>query len=387
MRKLLSLCMLFILTGCWDLQELTEIGLVTAFAIDIDPDSGEYVLTSQFIRPSAQSPVTTENGDPYVTVSATGKSITELLRNVDQSIDRRSFYAHNKIIIISEEVAKKGILTLFESFQRDQQVRSYVWIGIAKGTKAKELMESAQSGISMIPANFFYNLFQDAGPDAVASNLLKFYKEAIQQGNNPVIGVLELNQMTGENYSTIKLKGSSIFKKDELVGFLNDEETTSYNWFEDRLENSDLGSLIVEDKGVPISLNIIKNQRTVIPKITNNGEIVFKVTLRQHMELAEQQKTYHFKAHRDIQKLVLKVQKLAESEIEKRLKELFNKAQSEFQTDFLGFGDLLRKYEPQKWNEVKDNWEKVFSDVKFEIEVVCEIENTGLVRGTLEPSL
>lgn len=387
MKKILSICMLFFLTGCWDLQELTEIGLVTAVAIDMDPDTGDYMLTSQFLRPSAQSAVSSESGPPYVTVTATGKSITELLRNVDQSIDRRSFYAHNKIIIVSEDIAKKGIFELFESFERDQQVRSYVWVAIAKGTKAKDLIESAKSGISTIPANYFYNLFQDAGPDAVSSNLLKFYKEAMQEGNNPVIGVLELNQGAGENESTIKLKGSAIFKKDVLVGYMNDKETTNYNWYSDRLESSNLGTFILEDGGNQISLNIIKNRRSIIPTIRKDGSIVYQMKLTQYMELAEQEEPEHFQTHGDIRDYVLKVQKLAEKEMEQRLTALFEKAQSQVETDFLGFGDLLRKYEPQKWKEVKSNWEQAFLDVSFEIDVTCEIENTGLIRGSIEPSI
>jgi spore germination protein KC len=387
MRKIVSICMLFLLTGCWDLQEITEIGLVTALAIDLDSETGEYILTTQFLRPAAQSTVATESEKPYITVTATGGTITELLRNVDKSVDRRSFYAHNKVIIISEELAKQGILSLFETFQRDQQVRSYVWIGVAKNTEAKLILEKAQTGISTIPANFLYNLFEDAGSDTVASNLLKFYKEVIQEGNNPVIGVIELSQLKAESQSTIKLKGGAVFKRDQLVGYLNDRETANYNWFKDQMENRDLGSLIVEAEKHPVSLNIIRNERTVTPKVQRDGSIVYKVKIKQFMELAEQQDTQHYHAHKDIRKYVLEIQKRAEEEMKNRLTKLFEKAQMEFQTDFLGFGDLLRKHEPKKWNEVKDNWEQAFSDVTFEIDVVCEIENTGLIRGTLEPSL
>lgn len=58
-----------VLVGCWDVQELTELGIVTAIAIDKDEETGEYILTSQYLRPSAESTFAPSQEEPFLIVS------------------------------------------------------------------------------------------------------------------------------------------------------------------------------------------------------------------------------------------------------------------------------------------------------------------------------
>ncbi|GAE94446.1 spore germination protein GerKC [Gracilibacillus boraciitolerans JCM 21714] len=171
-----------VLVGCWDVQELTELGIVTAIAIDKDEETGEYILTSQYLRPSAESTFAPSQEEPFLIVSVKGRTISELMRKANHKIDRKSFYAHNKVIVVSEQVAKEGLVSLFETFQRKQEVRSYVWVAVAHETSAFASLEKQQNSISKLPADFLYSLFDNAEYDAVATNLLTFYKDALKMG-------------------------------------------------------------------------------------------------------------------------------------------------------------------------------------------------------------
>ncbi len=132
---------LLLLTGCWDRLELTEVGIITALAIDKNPETGEYILSAQYLRPAALSAVAPSPVEPFIVITSKGTTVSELIRKADQNVGRNGFYAHNKVVIVSEEVAKDGLLNLFETFQRDKRVRSYVWVAVAKGTMARTFLE------------------------------------------------------------------------------------------------------------------------------------------------------------------------------------------------------------------------------------------------------
>ncbi len=373
-----------VLAGCWDVQELTEIGIVTAMAIDIDENTGEYILTSQYLRPSAESTFTSSQDESFLIVAVKGRTISELMRKANHKIDRKAFYAHNKVIVVSEQVAKEGLISLFETFQREQEVRSYVWVAVAQETSAAAIIEKQHNSISKLPANFLYSLFDNAEYDAVADNLLTFYKDALEMGSNPVLGVLTLEKE--ESKKNLHLSGGAVFKKDKLVGFISNEETMAYNWITNKNENSQIGALTFPYKENDyITLNLTELKSKIVPNVTNKSDISFTIKIKHTVEIAEQQAINNFSQKKDVIQFIEEIEKIAESEIENKLVKVLSRAQKEFQTDIFGFGDILNKKNPVVWNQVKKNWETEFINASFDLDVEVEILNSGLIQGSLEP--
>ncbi|WP_058306105.1 Ger(x)C family spore germination protein [Gracilibacillus massiliensis] len=386
MRKLIMILVIsvLVLAGCWDVQELTEIGIVTAMAIDIDENTGEYILTSQYLRPSAESTFTSSQDESFLIVAVKGRTISELMRKANHKIDRKAFYAHNKVIVVSEQVAKEGLISLFETFQREQEVRSYVWVAVAQETSAAAIIEKQHNSISKLPANFLYSLFDNAEYDAVADNLLTFYKDALEMGSNPVLGVLTLEKE--ESKKNLHLSGGAVFKKDKLVGFISNEETMAYNWITNKNENSQIGALTFPYKENDyITLNLTELKSKIVPNVTNKSDISFTIKIKHTVEIAEQQAINNFSQKKDVIQFIEEIEKIAESEIENKLVKVLSRAQKEFQTDIFGFGDILNKKNPVVWNQVKKNWETEFINASFDLDVEVEILNSGLIQGSLEP--
>ncbi|WP_208591524.1 Ger(x)C family spore germination protein [Gracilibacillus suaedae] len=384
MKKLLLFLMVILLTGCWDVEELTEIGIVTAMAIDIDEESEEYQLTAIYLRPSAEDTYAPSQDEPFFTVSVTGRSMSELLSKTNYKIDRKGFYAHNKVVIVSEEVAKKGLLPLFETFQREQVVRSYVWLGVTKGTSASSVLKKQKNSIAKIPADFLSSLFDNADYQAVSFNLLKFYKQSLRQGQNPVLGVITLDQSEQSAEPNVRLYGGAAFSKDKLVGFMNNDETMAYNWI---TKNNDEGALTFpyeDDKYV--TLNLSKMNSSIKPKVTNKTDISFTIEIKQQLEVAERQELKKAETRKELAKLVLELEKTVEKVIEGKVEQVITKAQEEFQSDIFGLGASLRNKYPKVWNKLKDNWGQEFSEAPYEVKVEVDIINSGLLQGSLHPN-
>ncbi|SFM33512.1 spore germination protein KC [Gracilibacillus orientalis] len=386
MKKLIPFMMVILLTGCWDVQELTEIGIVAAMAIDMDEETGEYQLTAQYLRPSAESTFVASQDDPFLMITVTGRSISEMLRKTNHKIDRKGFYAHNKVVIVSEEVAKEGLLSIFETFQREQVVRSYVWLGVTRDTSAASVLEKQKNSISKVSANFLSSLFDNAEYEAVAFNLLKFYKQALRQGMSPVLGVLSFDQSNQNTEADVQLSGGAAFNKDKLIGFMNNKETMAYNWITNHGGSSAQGGLTFpykEDKYA--TLKLIDINSSIKPKVTNEKDISYTIEIKKQVEITEQQELKKTETRKELPKLVAELEKQAEKEIENRVAEVIKKAQEEFQADIFGFGSSLRNKYPKVWKKVKDNWGQEFANVPYEIKVEVEILNAGLLQGSLHP--
>ncbi|WP_163538584.1 Ger(x)C family spore germination protein [Gracilibacillus sp. YIM 98692] len=377
------------LTGCWDRLELTEIGMVVAMAIDIDSETGEYILTSQYLRPATESTLSPSGDNPTVLVSVNGKTISDLMRKANQEIDRKGFYAHNKMVIVSEDVAKAGLIPVLETFQRRQEVRGYVWLAVAKNVKAKDILSVEGNSISRIPAQFLYSLFSNAEYNAVTSNLLQYYKQVLKKGENPVTGVVKMEEEKEVPHDVVNLVGGAAFQKDKLVGFLNEREARGYNWLKAKGPHFERGalyltSLLEEEKLVTVLIKDVKSNIT--PIVKGPSEISFRIDVKQVAEITGQQSTKKMEKKLTLADYLKKVEKLAENEVKDQVQAVIAKAQKEYKSDIFGLGNTLKRKEPETWSKVENNWPQTFQEVECTVNVEVDLLNSGLIQGTLDPS-
>ncbi len=381
------LCLL-LLTGCWDRKELSEIGIVAGMAIDKNSETGEYIMTSQYLRPAAESTQTPTPEQPFLVVSTTGKTIAAVMNKANYTIDRKSFFAHNKVIIISEEVARDGLIPVIDAFQRGKEVRGHVWFSVAKDIEAKKLLQIKQEKISRVPANALSNLFENGEYDATTVDLLTYYKEVLCAGEDSVVGVLIREETDIEPYERVKLSGGAAFKKDKLVGFLDESETRGYNWITGGGASPVQGamtlpSLLEKDKFVTVLLRALKSD--IQPNVNEDGQISFTINVEQKLRMTGQESTVELQDRKEITDYLNDLQGEAEKKIEAEIKRVIDKAQKEFQSDIFAFGDILYKHYPKVWNKEKENWSETFATVPYTVNVRAEIISSGLLQGPFKP--
>ena len=182
------------LSGCWDRKELDEIGIVYAVACDKNPDTGKIILTSQVLRPSAfiQNGRFTESTVENVTTE--GDTIIDAFREAASQFDRTLFYSHNKLFIFSEEIAREGIAPYIDALLRGRESRDSVYIFIAKGTPAQNLL-GVKHGIDIVSGTSLEKLIKNnktrrGGTSSV--NLIELVKKIFGEGINPVVGTMEI---------------------------------------------------------------------------------------------------------------------------------------------------------------------------------------------------
>lgn len=378
-----------LLTGCWDRRELNTIGIVVAVGLDKDSETGKIIVTSQVVRPGALKKEGGTEESPVEIITTKGDTVFEAIRNITMRFDRKGYFAHTKVIVISEQLASDGIIPILDIFERAHQLRRLVWLIVAKDTKAREIL-GVKYGIESIPATYLESVIKMSKETskASASNLLEYLKKVSGSGINPVVGVMEIvedpnlpaEEKKGKTTKGVKLSGAAVFKKDKLVGYLDETETRGFNWVIGKVESGIITVPSLSEKNKLVSIEITKASSSIEPDM-KDGEISFTIEVKEEGNIVEQQSSDDYSKP----ELFKKIEEKHKDVIEKEIKMAVDKVQKEFKSDIFGFGSAFNKKYPKEWKKIKDDWEDLFPKVQYIVKVDAKLRRTGLILKPTKP--
>lgn len=382
---IILLC-LTLLTGCWSRKELNELGIVLAVALDQDPQSNGILLTAQVVKPEALKQEGSSGGEkePVQLVTAKGTTIADAIKNMSKELDRKPFFSHNKLVVIDEQLARKGLLPLLDFWGRSSEIRPILWLFIAKGVPAREIL-SEKHGIENIQATYLNALIRRSTFHSEAStpSLLEFLKNLGSGTNDPIAGALEIVQTLPSAAKEgaakgISLSGTAVFKKDKLAGFLNDRETRGLNWVTGEIKNGMIQVPSPKEPGKLITINIKGATSHIKPEL-KDGNYSFTIKITEEGDIAEQQSLD------DISKLpvLAEINQAQQQAIEAEVRDTINKVQKEYGADIFGFGKVLYDNCPDEWQKIKADWPDIFPQVEYTLKVTTKIRRTGLLQKSV----
>lgn len=400
MRNKIAISLFYIivcicLTGCYNARELDQLGISLIMGIDIE--DGKILLTAEIVDPAyTTESSSTIQGSSVKYVQGSGNTVLEALRDITLKFDRRIYGAHNKVLIFGEEVAKLGLVSHIDELFRDKEQRESSYILIAKGAKAYEVM-GITNGLETIPANYILDLIQNVkyNPKTVDVSIIDYLKHYYHEGHHPVAGVIEkikkmeideLGESTGTKNYELTIIGSAIFKKDKLRGYLNGNDTKAVNFILGHIERSIITfptpTNVFEEGQSEIGNQQLSSVVVIKSKVKNDVEtegdrLILKTKINLRTSLGE------FSGKIDLTKeeTLKKIEEACSKTAEINIKSAVEKVQKEYGVDIFGFGiEFHRKY-PKQWEKIKDNWDEIFAEADFEIEVKTHIIRTGLINN------
>lgn len=360
-----------------------------AIGIDKGPKSGDILLTSQVVDPEVVQGESSIEKSSVKLVINKGKTVFQAIRKMFQEFDRKNHYAHNKVIVIGEDLAKEGLLPILDSLKRGGEMRGYVWLCIAKGAKARDVLGVKQQGLERVQANYLKGIIENQKFNYSSANLtiLEFYKKVLGTGIYPVASSFQISQKNNypveENSKKktdyIKLSGGAVFRKDKLVGYLNETETHGYNWVVGKVKSGIIVLPSLIEKGKSASIEIIKSSAKIKPVLKGN-KIYFTIDIHEKAVIVEEQGRGQFKSSEERFRYFRKMEKENEKLVRKEVIKAVNKAKK-LRSDFLGFGSVLNKHYPTKWNETKKKWDEQLSDIRVIVKVDVTIRGSREMKG------
>ena len=377
-----------VLSSCAGPRELDEMGILMSTALDyVD---GKILLTNEIVTPTR--PGGEEDGDP-IYIQSTGDTVFDAYRNATLEFDRKIFLSHNRILIFGEEFARRGIGDYISFYLYDNEPRETAYMIVAKGAKAYEIM-GINAGLSDTPSSYLLGLIEnfELTSKTRSMTMYEYFKYGFANGT-PVLGVVqkkekmeiirEENQASGEHI-VLNVAGGAAFKQDKLEGYYTAEEMIGFNFLVNEIE----GGLIVFETPTNLSKDVervaTQGKFTIIEIISSrtkkNVELIdgkFHLTINVTLKGSLGDETRGMM----ITELAVKnaIQDACSAKVEEYIRMTFDKAQKEFGFESFDVNGIIHRKYPELWREIKDDWNGIFQDISYSVNVETQMVRTGLI--------
>ena len=369
-----------LLTGCWNSHEINN--LVITICIGLDKTENGYMVTTQVLNSKSIAAKVAVNESPIVIYSETGKDILENLRRMTTET-RKIYNSHLRMVVIGEELATEGIQDILDFFMRDHEFRTDFYIVVAKGTTAKKVLTTL-TPLEIIPGLKLYNSLKNsesAWAPTKAVRIIELVNSIISDGKNPVLTGVEIIDGSNNSDSVDLLKESDAgnrlkytslgaFKKDKLVGWLNEPESKGYNYIIGNIKST-VGYTMIDSKQ-KVTFEVTK-EKSKIKAYLLNGKPAIKVEINYEGNIAA------VEGQIDITKEEneTKITKMLEKKTKSMCDEVLEKTKTDFHTDIFGFGEVIHRKYPKQWAKIKDNWNDEFVNLPVDITINVKINRFG----------
>lgn len=380
-KIILFLIISVFISGCWNKRELDELGIVGGLGIDLDEKSNQLDMTFQVIKPGevrssgGGDQEAGGKGNPVVLYKSKGKSIFEAIRKLANESSRKLYFAHNQVIVISEEAAKKGVRRLLTFFFRDQELRSSMWILICKG-KAEDTLKvpGNQEKISSTELADILKVEKSAS-QSVTIDLQDFVSRLLSKTTAPVAPYFEISQAEGEK---LKLTGTAVFDHDKMVGRLSPQESRGLLWITGQVKSGVMTVKVSQSK--EWATFEIAQSKTKTKISLKNKQIKVVLNVSTLFFLDEQSGSGDLVTLDNLKKLETLLNRAIKNDIRTTWEKV-----SLLNVDVFGFGEMIHREYPKKWKIFEPNWNKLFTKIKLEVKSDSRIYNTGQIIKPISP--
>lgn len=359
----------FLLTGCWDQKIYEQIGFILQVGIESSPDNRLLV--------SYTSPVTDPNKREQVELlSGNAGSLREQREKAIQ-ISAKSLQAGKaQQVVISDSLAKKGIINLLEILERDPANPAIAYV-IVSESSPKELFNYSQKlGDKPRSAFYLHQLVMNNFESAYCPNtsVFDFTRAYFAPGIDPITPIVKIETEMGKG---IRVDGAALFSGDKLVGKINPKQTSLLLAMQGKMSQTEY---IFTTVGPPkndssgktgAAVMLTKPKKKINVSIENDIPTV-KISLAFKGDYDDRE--YNHIDKKEIQK---EYEEIMAKELKSECMKLLKYTQ-EVGSDPLGIGNLVRAKHNSFWQ--KHKWEEVYKNISFDVDVSLEIVRYGLIK-------
>lgn len=382
MKKIIILLIILLplLTGCYNYRELNDLSIVTAMSIEKNNDL--YKVTVQVVNPRKDTDASKGNQPSFITYNTTSQSIQKALREMIKESPNKMYAAHLELLIIDEELAKEGISPILDFLIRDPELRDEFYVLISQDKNILETITPLDNLTSESITKSLKTLNKYLGITSITtySDLIDAYLDDNKEISLPSIK-LEGNLTEGNDKEDLEktnteakliLSNMTVFKKDKLIGYLDEFESIAYNFIKDNITNT----LIKSNYDDGFIIHEIISSKTKIE--VNPKENKVKITLSGTSSISEVYTKKNLTEYKNIQE----IEKIMNNNIEKLIENSFYNIVKKYNTDIFNFKDLYYKKDVNYFNKIKDEYEKnILPNMKLEVKATYTIREKGNLTG------
>ncbi|MGG6309446.1 Ger(x)C family spore germination protein [Paenibacillus macerans] len=386
---MLILIVASLLAGCWNRKELNELGIAVAAGVDKEGD--RYQLTLQVVDPgqvTAQKGAS--GGAPATLYTSEGDTIFEAARRITQISPRKIYLSHLRLYLIGESLAKQGIGQMLDLLSRDHEVRTDFYLVVTKGTSALETLK-IMTPLEPVPANKLFSSLETSEENwspSLTVTLDELINDMTSEGKHPVLTGLQIagdpkigqtKKNTANIYTPTQLQysGLAVFKKDKLIGWLDEKESRGYHHIHGGVKSSVV--FVTCPEGGKVVVEFIRGKTNVKGKVAQGQpRIAIQAEIEGNIGAVGCKKL-------DLTDTatIAELEKRVEAKMIEFMEMTIEKAQTEYKIDIFGFGEAVRRASPKAWKTMKTNWdEEYFTHLPVDIRADFIIRRIGTISDS-----
>lgn len=394
----LALLLTVVLVGCWDKKEVEERSYVVAIGLDlpkgIDIEKEQAVdVTFQFSNPKLNIKGSPQEGQPEKkdTITLTAPDFITARNMANSMVTRQISYGHNKVLIVSEDLAMKEIFyRLLSTAVKEREIRRETSLIVTKG-KASEFISKNNPEMMVRPHRYYQFLIDRATEtglvpestlnrffaitDADADLFLAIYGSSVEE-NQGVSFQDEDQYLAGgvpeSGGNPVQLMGSAVFKEGKMIGTLNGEETRIARLLDNTSNIQDLFSSFPDplDEKYKIAVRIRKTNDTKVKVKLRNGPPKIDITYPVEIKVLSVPSMINYADNLENQK---KLKEALESKMKENAEKLIEKTQKEFKSEPFYWSLYVRPLfssvkEYEEWDWTNKNYP--FADIDVTMDIV-----------------
>lgn len=217
----------FLLTGCWDLEEVDRRTVILAVAFDTAPGNGVRTLLTvpdpralvpaggTVIGPAVQEPA-------YITLQQEGRTASEGLARLRHVMSREPFFGQVIVVAVSQRLARQGLAPILEFLMNNNEVPRSAWLVVTVGPPDVAAIKPPQE---TFPEFYVDNAFRTRRNPTASGGIpyWRLWVSSLRPGEDAVVPVVEVGPL-----GQLRLARVAAFRDDRLAGILSERETRLY---------------------------------------------------------------------------------------------------------------------------------------------------------------
>lgn len=376
---LAALCLLPV-AGCWSRIEVNDLAIVSSLGID-RADGGNLQVWVQVINPAragaapgAGAGIGNGRQAPVATYTASGRTLLEATKNAQLEIPRRIFWAHMRVVVIGERLAREGVRPVIDALTRQREFRLTDYVFVIRGSPGDYMQTLVD--LERVPAEHVAEIARSR--IGIAVQMADFARMLASRGADPVAGVLEVAPPPPDSppgqLGRIRLAGTALFQEDRLVGFMDEHVTRGLLWLRGETQR---GVITVPAPKGPGWVSVEWHFSRVRREAWLEGRrIVLYVGATVEADLSDHTGVLDISDPKVIAQIEALVQQDVQSRMAAALQQMW-----ELNVDAAGFGDLVRQRLPAVWRQrrLEEHWlREEFRRADVILEVQAMVRRTGM---------
>lgn len=366
--RLIFISILLLLTACWDVEESDRMDYIHGLGVDYK--DGEVIVHLQIVNlGNLGTPDVASEAEQVTIATSSGDTISSAVHDIYQSAQRRLYWGHNTVLILSEAALKHNKLQeSIDLMNRFPETRYRINV-YATNADVKELLKVSTlfQGTSILTrVTDLENTYEQSSLIQQVS-MRELIIQLDEPGYNGILPTIALTEDTWEaekeSIMMIKDIGVANVTATNLRGFILHDDIRGLRWMQESKRNN----IVIYKEGKPASEIIVLKPKQIFDIETDGDDVTFHVTIGANAMINEMLQDVN-------QEFIIKA---LEKSIKEEVMHTFNRALKQ-KSDIYRLSEQLYRKKLKVWKKLENDGDIPLDENSLVIDVDIKLVDSKL---------